>query len=164
MCWWGLQSATFKAARAFYTAQSYLAADKPAEAAALYERVQQRAREALRVWDDVERPDASALASLDALASQAKVSHADMGRHIHATCTRWYRGCSGMCALFLPCLGVGMRPHATCAAARVLAQAWRCVAHAECTAKRKRAEQEAQQGMDSLALDAKAPGRVLACR
>jgi hypothetical protein len=35
------------------------------------------------------------------------------------------------------------------------------VAHAECAAKAKRAEQEAQQGLDSLALDAKAPGETL---
>ena len=76
----GLQSATFQAARAFYTAHSYLAADKPAEAAALYERVQQRVKDALSVWDDIEHPDASLLAGLEALASRAKVSLAATGR------------------------------------------------------------------------------------
>ena len=68
-----MQKASFQAARAFYTAQSYLAADKPAEAAALFERASQRVTQAEAAWDDLERPDAAALAALSALSAQAQV-------------------------------------------------------------------------------------------
>ncbi len=67
------QKASFQAARAFYTAQSYLAADKPSEAAALFERARERVSQAEAAWDDLERPDAAALADLTALAAQAQV-------------------------------------------------------------------------------------------
>ena len=68
-----LQRATYQAVRALHTAQSYLAASKPLEAAALFQRTAQRAQQAEAAWDDLERPDADALRQLAALAEQAQV-------------------------------------------------------------------------------------------
>ena len=59
--------------RAFHTAQSYLAASKPLEAATLFQRTAQRAQQAEAAWDDLERPDAAALRQLAALTEQAQV-------------------------------------------------------------------------------------------
>lgn len=46
------------------------------------------------------------------------------------------------------------------------AQAWGCVAHADYLAKQKQAEQETQEGIDSLGLEAAKPAgedRILSC-
>lgn len=81
-----LQRATYQAVRAFHTAQSYLAASKPLEAAALFARTAERAQQAEAAWDDLERPDADALRQLAALTEQAQVGSpvSDAGSHCTA--------------------------------------------------------------------------------
>ena len=61
------------AVRCFYVARSYLAASKAVEAAGLFQRAAERAAQAEQAWDDLEHPDAAALADLAALKEQAVV-------------------------------------------------------------------------------------------
>ncbi|GAB4820832.1 hypothetical protein N2152v2_007878 [Parachlorella kessleri] len=78
------QAAQYQAARCLYVAHSYLAAGgKAAEAAALFQRAQERCRQARDKYEECAKPDAEGVAEVAALAQQAaawrSVALADLG-------------------------------------------------------------------------------------
>jgi hypothetical protein len=142
-----VQRATLQAARCFFVARSYLAADKPLEAHGLFQRTLLRVQQAQAAWDDLEHPDATALQELDTLTEQAQASIWPATLHASCECVC----CTGEAAR-LGWAGPGAE------SALGWVQAWRCVAHAESIAQRKQRELDAQQGVETLGIDPKPAG------